>query len=184
MKNTCIAFFAIALTMIYTNVQCQQTSAGLKKLILIRHGEKPEAGNNLSCAGLNRSLQLADVLSKKFGKVNSILIPAVNNGRTTNQARMFQTISPYAIRENMDINTKNNVSDIPAVVNAIRSMEGTVLLVWEHNGMEKIVKALGISEKQKWATDDYDSIWIITWVNGKAVLSKDSENIQPSATCN
>lgn len=157
---------------------------GVRKVVIIRHGEKPPMGNNLSCMGMNRALQLAGVLAQKFGKVDAIFAPAVNNGRTTNQARMFQTISPYAIKNNLDINTKYMVSDVNGVATALQAMNGTILVVWEHNAIEKLVRSLGIADKQQWGADDFDSIWIITWANGKAVLTKDAENIKPSANCN
>ena len=37
----------------------------LQKVIIIRHGEKPDEGDNLSCQGFNRAFQLADVLYAK-----------------------------------------------------------------------------------------------------------------------
>ena len=36
------------------------------RVVIIRHGEKPEEGDNLSCAGLNRALALPAVLARVF----------------------------------------------------------------------------------------------------------------------
>ena len=185
MRNLFCTFSIFLLAILFSDhAACQVATSGQKKIILIRHAEKPQEGNNLSCMGLNRALQLADVISNKFGKVNSILVPALNNGKSTNQARMFQTITPYAVKENMDINTKFNVTNIQDVARTLQNMTGSTLVVWEHNGIEKIVKTLGIAEKLKWDANDFDSIWIITWENGAPVLTKDAEHIKPGATCN
>jgi hypothetical protein len=35
----------------------------------------------------------------------------------------------------------------------------------------------------KWPDDDYDSIWIVSFKNGEAVLSMDHEGIVPEAGC-
>lgn len=37
------------------------------KLVFIRHAEKPLKGDNLTCQGLNRALQIPAVLYNKFG---------------------------------------------------------------------------------------------------------------------
>ncbi len=39
---------------------------GLQKVVIIRHAEKPDDGDNLSCKGFNRSLALTSVLYNKF----------------------------------------------------------------------------------------------------------------------
>src|ERR1700712_1462726 len=76
------------------------------KLIFIRHGEKPDVGDNLSCAGFNRSLKLPEVFKAKFGIPDHIYVPALNLGKSTPRGRMFQTVSPFAIKYNLTINTK------------------------------------------------------------------------------
>jgi hypothetical protein len=46
------------------------------------------------------------------------------------------------------------------------------------------VQALGIKDTHlKWKGDDFDSIWIISFKNGKAVLNYDKENLNPSTEC-
>ena len=45
---------------------CQYDNTNIK-VIFIRHGEKPLKGDNLTCQGVNRSLQLPEVITTKFG---------------------------------------------------------------------------------------------------------------------
>lgn len=161
----------------------QQGASLLKRVIIIRHGEKPDQGDNLSCQGLNRALQLPDVLNKKFGTPNYIFVPSINTGKKTSTVRMYQTIVPFAIKYNLNINTKYDVDDTKGLEQDVMKRDGTVLLVWEHKHIDNIIKAFGVMDVSKWPDDDFDSIWIIDFKNGKPVLSKDKEGITPAADC-
>src|SRR5437763_1304371 len=69
-----------------------------KKIIIIRHGEKPDDGDNLSCKGFNRALQLPQVLYSKFGLPTAVYVPSLHTGKKTSTARMYQTIVPFVIK--------------------------------------------------------------------------------------
>lgn len=155
----------------------------LKRVIIIRHGEKPDQGDNLSCQGFNRSLQLPNVLNQKFGIPNYIFVPSINTGKKTSTARMYQTIVPFAVKYNLNINTKYDVNDTKDLAQDVLQRDGTVLLVWEHKHIDNILRALGVNNSDKWPDDDFDSIWIINFQNGSAVLTKDKEGIHPAADC-
>jgi hypothetical protein len=161
----------------------QQAAPLLKRVVIIRHGEKPDRGDNLSCPGLNRALQLPDVLNKKFGIPNSIFVPSINTGKKTSAARMYQTIVPFAVKYNLNINSKYDVDDTKGLAGDILTKDGTVLLVWEHKHIDNILKALGVQTSGKWADEDFDSIWIINFQSGKAILTKDKEGINPGTDC-
>ena len=162
---------------------CQSPSA-LTKVVLIRHGEKSESGDNLSCMGFNRSLQLPAVLHKKFGVFNHVYVPTLKASNSTSHSRMFQTITPYLVHENLSVSSKFDESDINGISNAIMKQTGTVLVVWEHKNIRKIVRALGVQDDQRWDDSDFDSIWILTYKNGVPTLSRDKEGLNPSASCN
>jgi hypothetical protein len=153
------------------------------KLVFIRHGEKPDDGNNLNCQGLNRSLALPAVLYKKFGVPNKLLVPAPGLGKNTKNVRMLQTISPFAAKYNLSINTAFDVDDKKGVAEELLDSKGTIIITWEHNMLPKIVKALGVKGDLDWPDEDYDSIWIVTFKNGKAVLTKDKEGLRPAMGC-
>jgi bifunctional DNA-binding transcriptional regulator/antitoxin component of YhaV-PrlF toxin-antitoxin module len=104
-------------------------------------------------------------------------------GKSTGVARMYQTVVPYAIRHNLYINTKYDVDDMEGLAGGIKKQNGTVLVVWEHKHIHKLLQALGIDSGDKWDDGDYDSIWTITYNNGKPLLTKDKEGISPSANC-
>lgn len=161
----------------------QQEPSQLNKVVIIRHAEKPESGDNLSCQGLNRSLQLPEVLKNKFGTPDFIFVPAVNTGKNTSTARMYQTIVPFAVKYNLTIDSKYNVDDTKDLAREILNKSGSVLVVWEHSHIDNIAKALGVQNVSKWPGNDFDSIWIIDFENGKATLKKDAEGIHPAANC-
>lgn len=161
----------------------QQKPTQLKEVIIIRHGEKPDEGDNLSCKGLNRSLQLPEVLNKKFGTPDYVFVPSINTGKSTSTARMYQTIVPFAVKYNLNVNTKYDVEDTRDLAQDILKRKGIVLVVWEHKNIDNIVRDLNVKDAPKWPNEDYDSIWIVTFQNGKPVLTTDKEGINPSGNC-
>ena len=150
-------------------------------IVLIRHGEKPVQGDNLSPQGFNRALQLSTILHNRFGIPDHVYVPAIGTDVTTTHARMFQTISPMAIQYNLGVNSKFDEHDYSGVADHIREKMGLALLVWEHHAIPELAKTMGITNPPDWPDDDYDSIWIIT-VNqlGKRILTMAKQNLNPT----
>ena len=95
MKNFLKTALAALIILCLNNSCSAQT--GLQRVVIIRHAEKPESGDNLSCKGFNRSLQLTTVLYNKFNVPDKIFVSSVGNGKSANQLRMLQTITPFAV---------------------------------------------------------------------------------------
>jgi len=182
MKNK---YHLIALLLFIFSFACKADGQNENlKLVFIRHAEKPETGENLTCKGFNRSLQLPAVLYKKFGQPVDIYVPALDMGKTTESARMFQTITPFAVKYNLSINSKYDKTDYTDLGNALVREKGTVIIVWTHSNMPAIIQFLGVkSPIPKWKENDYDSIWIVTYKNKQAILTTDKEGLNPAATC-
>jgi hypothetical protein len=87
MKKLPVAFCILFLFLFQFSLYSQQKTvdAGIKRIIIIRHGEKPDKGDNLSCKGLNRALQLPDVIYKKFGVPERIYTPTPDIGGSTGE---------------------------------------------------------------------------------------------------
>jgi len=183
MKNLFLVFALIFIVDGIYSCAYAQPSGNLK-IIIVRHGEKDETGDNLNCQGLNRALQLPKVLVGKFGMPSSIFVPAMDPKKSTAHARMFQTASPLSIKYKVNINTKYGVQDFAPLAQGLEAQTGTVVVIWEHKAMDNIIKALGVKAKGlKWGDDDFDSIWIVTYKNGKAVLTMDKEGLKPVVNC-
>ena len=183
MKNVLIITIILLLNISFGGHALAQNN--ILKLVFIRHGEKPDEGDNLNCMGLNRSLQLPSVLFKKFGKAAAIYVPALNLGKSTSRSRMFQTISPYAVKYNLPVNTKFPVDDADGISQALLSEKGVVVIVWEHNSIVPILKKLGIKKTKTmdWPDGDFDSIYVVTFPGGKATINTDKEGIKPAGGC-
>ena len=161
-----------------------QPAPGIRQVVIIRHAEKPDKGDNLSCQGFNRALGLPAVLYSKYKLPDHIFAANIKSGKSTNQSRMYQTIIPFAVKYNLDIDTRYDVGDTKSLAEAIMKMQGFVLVIWEHNDIPEIVEALGVENKDfRWSDNDYDTIWVITFKNGKAVLNVDKENLNPAGDC-
>jgi hypothetical protein len=153
------------------------------RVVLIRHGEKPLKGGGLTCQGENRSKLLVPLLYSKFGVPGVIYVPNKGKG-DTKRSRMYLTILPFAEKYRLPVNSDFHEDELKAMGKEIRQKHGTVLVVWEHSGIEDIARKLGVTEDHlHWKDDDYDSIWIVRWVNGQATLTKDHEGLRPGMNC-
>ncbi|ASU34999.1 histidine phosphatase family protein [Mucilaginibacter xinganensis] len=179
-------FLSVLAFIFMANLACKPAIAQQNnlKIVLIRHGEKEAAGDNLNCKGLNRALQLPKVLVAKFGTPSGVFVPSINSKKSTGHARMFQTATPLAVKYALEINSKYQVDDYASLAQKLETQTGTVIVVWEHKALDNILKALSVKTNGlKWGDDDFDSIWIITYKNGKPVLTMDKEGITPAAGC-
>lgn len=153
-------------------------------VVIIRHGEKPASGDNLSCQGFNRSVQLPKVLDSQFKVASFVYVPKIKTGAHTSSVRMFQTITPYVVEHNLAVNSSYKETDHKTVAVDVTKQVGIVLLVWEHTNIPALAQALGISKPPTWKGTDFDSIWIITYSNKVASLdTTHKEGIKPSSQC-
>jgi hypothetical protein len=154
------------------------------RVVLIRHAEKPLKGDNLTCQGYNRSLKLPVVLVGKFGVPAFTYVPSLGVGEVTKHARMFETIVPLIVKYNLSINSAHLEKDTAGVAADIKLKTGVVLVAWNHKTIAAIVRALGVRDSNLlWPDDDFDTIWIVTFKNGAATLTRDKENINPVTGC-
>jgi len=153
-------------------------------VVILRHGEKPTKGENLNCQGLNRALQLPGLIYRKFGIPSTIYVPAPAEGKSTKHARMFETAAPIAIRFNLPVDSRFAEKDSTAIARDILKKKGLILVIWEHNRIPPIARALGIKDPGRgWDDGDYDSIWIISYSGGRARIRFDREGIVPAPGC-
>lgn len=153
------------------------------KVVIVRHGEKLPKNidkGNLSCAGLNRSLKLPNVIVQKFGVPNHIYAPKLDNGKDTDHSRMFQTASPLASLYNLAITTTYKEADTDGAAKDVKTKKKVVLMVWEHGNIPALAKSLEPNNAPAtWDDEDFDSIWILDYSTGKGIWSKDKEGIDP-----
>ena len=162
----------------------------LLKVVIIRHCEKPASGSNCTCAGLNRALALPNVLDTVTGKPDYTFVPSLEMGKKTKHSRMFETVMPFAVQKDLEINSSYGEADTANVALEVMKKRGVVLMVWEHSNIPPIARNMGVKEVPSWGKNDFDSIWIIefskTDKKGKLkspVMTIEQENINPSSAC-
>jgi hypothetical protein len=114
------------------------------RIVIIRHAEKPDDGDNLSCKGQNRAAALPAVLEAKFGKPSRIYVPALKLGKSTRHARMYQTAVPYAVKFNLPINTSYEEDEIQDFAEELLGRSGLLLVIWQHSQIQPLARALGV----------------------------------------
>lgn len=153
------------------------------KVVIIRHAEKAKDSDNLSCQGHNRALQLASVLHQKIQTPDFTYVPALKADKSTKHSRMFQTVTPFAVKYDLTINSKYAVDDFADVANSVLKKRGTVLMVWSHSEIAELAQALGVKKPPKWDDADFDTMWTITYADGEAQLTQDMEGLNPPIAC-
>jgi len=179
-----LLFFTLLCTLPFFGAGLANAQSKNLKLVFIRHAERPDDGDNLNCQGLNRSMLLPAVLFKKFGKPNYVYVPSLSSGAVTKHARMLQTITPFVVKYQLKVNSAYDETDYKSVGKALFRENGTIIIVWEHKNIAPILEYLGVKADLKWPSDDFDSIWIVTFNDkGTALLARDRERLNPGAGC-
>ena len=162
-KQLIFIFMCACISLLQTVARAQDT------VVIIRHGEKPADGDNLCPKGQSRALALPAVLSSMFSIPLYTYVPKIGTGAAqTTSVRMFETVTPFAIANNLQVGSEYSESDIPGITGKIKeklghkSKHGVILLVWEHKNIPPIAAALKVQGKLSWEKCDFDSIWIIT----------------------
>lgn len=174
------------------------------RIVIIRHGEKPNPDNyknygsyqslsNLSCKGVHRSIGLINYLQTQFPNgFEEIFVPSLSPNKekgTTSHSRMFEVIAPYASVVHRDINSSYKETDFDGIKKEIMKFDkgNSVLVVWDHSKIQPLAQKLGIVNPPKWKGKDFDSVWVITGLrSGNPVLDTTSyseKSINPSSSC-
>jgi len=172
-------------------------------LILIRHGEKPDAGlGQLDCQGLNRALALPAVLMSKFGRPDFIFASnpgelKTDHGQTYNYVRPLATIEPAAIQFGMPVYTPFGYLDIDKLRQSLEQpiyRNAKIVIAWEHTYAERFARnelqAFGGDPRvvPRWPSDDFDRIYVVkiarTPQGATVSFSVDQEDLnQQPTTC-
>lgn len=156
----------VGFLLLLSSIASAQDNIALK-VVIIRHGEKPAKGDNLSCEGLYRAMHLPPVLDTAVGTPDFTYVPTMSTGKKTTSVRMFQTVTPFAVHKNLTINSKYNESDTSGVAKDVLKKQGVVLMVWEHSNIPGLASQLGVPGPLSWSGKDFGSIWTITFTKTK-----------------
>ncbi|HEV2971404.1 MAG TPA: histidine phosphatase family protein [Pirellulales bacterium] len=145
------------------------------EVIIIRHAEKPQAGNELSLKGQERAAALVpyfrgtpEVLEYK----TLVAIYAQAAKKETSSVRSFETAKPLADALNLTINQRFTRDEFQQMVKEImdnHDYDGhTVLICWEHKVIPRMAGAFGVEDAPtKWPDQEFDRTWVITFKEGE-----------------
>jgi hypothetical protein len=171
-------------------------------IVVLRHGEKPSGGyGQITCQGLQRALALPPVLTGLFGTPQHIFAPSptpqvVDTAGSFYYVRPLATIEPTAVRLGLPVNTQYGFTDIIGLQNELLSSayaSATVFVAWEHLEAQQFVQNImnlygGGVTVPAWASDDYDSLYVIHLTNANGVITAGFEHLyeglnNQSTTC-
>jgi hypothetical protein len=160
------------------------------QVILVRHGEKPADGNELSEQGCYRSFLISNFfwthpIASAFGQPEAYFAMAPNS--SDGSIRAVQTLLPTAVAQGKVVNdpfVRDQTQEMAQQILADSSLEGkTVVVAWEHKHIVNLAAALGLPSDPNvgdWPGKVFDQAWIINWVDGVARLQIVPEKVLPS----
>jgi phosphohistidine phosphatase SixA len=158
---------------------------GPRIVMIIRHAEKPAATNgvkdpNLSARGYERAAALAKVIPEHFPKPDFLIATR----RTKGSNRPVETITPLAnvLHEKIESTFKDEAFErlAHAVLTSPKYEGKVVLIAWHHGKIPDLAKALGVKDApDKWRSQVFDRVWLITYDHGAAAWKDLPENALP-----
>lgn len=144
-------------------------------VVLLRHAEKPPAGEHLSPAGWVRARALSPYLWHRYGaRLGAVYAAAVDPDHHSPSYRPLETVTPLIARllashTGVAINTSWPVGQESRAAADIMSHPGcagkTVIVAWEHIHLPLIATALGVPEPPPWP-DRFDLLMEIDLTRG------------------
>ena len=143
-----ILIIAITAALVFTH--CTSST----KIYIVRHAEKDSVGQdpNLTAAGLQRAIDLADYLGNK----------KIRNIYSTNTNRTKQTAGPISERKGLKIQVYEN-DTLQKFLYRILESGNNALIVGHSNTSVRMLKELSLTPSiTSIPEDDYDNLFIVT----------------------
>jgi len=172
-KNTLLIFFLVHLCLFQLVLSKSNiTFFTNRKVILIRHAEKPSFGNDLSERGWLR----AECISELFQKNKTLTPKKIYAQRAANHKkedenlpdsrRQIQTVGPLARALNLVVDDTFHASEVKELAKSISELPldiNPVLISWNHEDMRKFLINFGMNYRTapKYPKNRYDLIWVI-----------------------
>jgi len=162
-----------------TGTQAQSAAATPQPpatILIIRHAEKlPNGDADLSPAGYERAQLLLKTFIPSHGRADLPTPQFIFAAAPSNHSnRSALTVMPLADALNLQINQDfkdHSYAGLAAELLSGRYAGKVVLVSWHHGKIPELAAALGATPPYNpWPDDQFDRIWRIDYVNGKATL--------------
>ncbi len=147
------------------------------QVVMIRHAEKPESGDELNARGELRAKALVSYLSSnplinQFGPIAGLF--AAKPPSSHGSVRSIQTLTPYASVSGLKLNADFDKFELKKLVKKISEDSDydrkTVLICFDHDSLTRLAEEFGVENGPRWDNDMYDRTWIISFVGGKVEM--------------
>ena len=136
-------------------------------VLIIRHGEKPDTGRDLSPSGQQRAEAYIHYFQEFTVDSKQLTPDAVFAAKDTNGSqRPRLTVEPFAKAAKLRVDARFSSNQSPELAAALRATEQgkRILISWHHTDIPDLLRALGVKPKSllpggKWPDPVYD--WVI-----------------------
>ena len=158
---------ALVRIFIFSFLVIQAAQSMPAQIVLIRHGEKPETGDELSTQGWARAQALPELFKRpefnQFG--NPAALYAMNKKGKNGSIRAIQTLKYVSQVFNLALNTdytKDQVADLVKDIKKNDEYDGKMIVIcWEHKVLIDIAMEFGVKEPVSWPAEQFDRAWIL-----------------------
>ena len=136
-------------------------------MLIIRHGEKPDTGRDLSPSGQQRAeayIHYFQTFTVDSKQLTPDAIFAAKDSKESERPRL--TVEPFAQAEKLRIDTRFSSGQSTELSAALRATEQgkRILISWHHTDIPDLLRALGAKPKHllpdgKWPDPVFD--WVI-----------------------
>ena len=151
-------------------------------VMIIRHAEKPIAGQDrgvdalgspdaesLTPRGWQRAGALVGLFDPSRAESRNVALPTPTHlfaskvGPQSSSKRPLETLQPLSERLGIETDTSHRKEELGQLVQAVRAIDGVVLISWEHQLIPSIANGLvgNSSVPQIWPDERYDLVWLI-----------------------
>jgi hypothetical protein len=168
------------LAIILASISSVAAWAAPAQVIIIRHGEKPATGDQLSKRGFKRAQALVGFFEHnaavtRFGTPVAIYAMEQNPNNDDGSVRAAETVTPLAQALGLQLNENFPKDDYQPMVQDILTNPSyvgrMVLICWEHTVIPLIAQAFGATQAPPtWPDSAFDRAWILDF-SGNRVTS-------------
>jgi hypothetical protein len=145
------------------------------QILLLRHGEKPAQGDELSPRGWERAKALPGLFERKpysdFGAPAALFGMAAKHG-DSGSIRAIQTLKYVSERFRSPVDDRFRKGEEKELARELRNnhaLDGKfVVICWEHKMLSDIAAALGVNPVPQYPGDRFDRAWLVTMEGDKA----------------
>ncbi len=154
-------------------------------ILIFRHAEKLTDGQiHLSSTGFKRATRLLDLFVPP-GTRPDLTTPQVifATHLSAHSNRPVETVTPLAQALHLPIDDSIASDDYAALARTLLSGKyagKVVLIAWHHGTIPSLVISLGVKPPtETWPDEQFDRIWRIDYVNGKATIKDLPQHLMP-----